>query len=81
MYIHIKYSWGDEEEPVVVPENKDPWAYMKELAVNEAEESFNCNEQFGPIGLEFYKNERKIILSYNHDFFEPNEKCIYELKR
>lgn len=44
MYIHIKYSWGDEEEPVVVPENKDPWAYMKELAVNEAEESFNCNE-------------------------------------
>lgn len=80
MYIHIKYSWGDEEEPIAIPENKDPWVYMKELAVNEAEEAFNCNEQFSPIGLEFYKNEGKIILFYNHDFLEPNEKCIYELK-
>lgn len=79
MKIKITYSWGDEEEPIVIPEGKNPWKYMRDIALNEAEESFAGNEDCGPIGLETYKEDGRIILTYNKDYVTENDRCFYEL--
>nr|DAZ60663.1 MAG TPA: hypothetical protein [Caudoviricetes sp.] len=52
---------------------------MRELAVNEAEESFRTSDYCGPVGLEFYATE--IILTYNKRYINDYEddKCRYEL--
>ena len=77
--IKISYSWGKEEPLITIPEGKDPWKYMRELAVNEAEESFRTSDYCGPVGLEFYATE--IILTYNKRYINDYEddKCRYEL--
>lgn len=72
-WVQIWYSWGDQEAPLPVDDNKDPWEYLKELAINEAEISFFEHEEDGEIGLKFYPNENKIILHYPYD----DEFCYY----
>lgn len=78
MKIKISYSWGEEEAIVSIPEEKDPWEYMKELAVNEAEAAYLDNEEYGPIGLEFRGTE--IILTYNRSYMTNGiDQCHYDL--
>ena len=35
MKVEIKYSWGEEESPVTVPEGQDGFDFMLGLALNE----------------------------------------------
>lgn len=77
MKIKISYSWGDEEPLVSIPKGKTPWDYMRELALNEAEEAYYDNEECGPIGLEFKPN--KIILTYNRSYMGAKDQCYYDL--
>lgn len=67
MWIHIWYSWGDFESPLYVPDGVDPWEKMKQLAIDEAEVSFFEHEDDGEIGLQFYPEQKKIILHYPYD--------------
>lgn len=71
-WIHILYSWGDREVPIEVPRDKDAWEYAKSLAIDEAENAFFEHEDEGPIGIEFFREENKIILHYQN-----NEGCCY----
>lgn len=74
-WIHIGYSWGDKEPAIAVPEGADAWEYLKKLAVNEAEVSFSEHEDEGEIGLQFFKEEGKIILHYPYD----DTYCYYRI--
>lgn len=72
-WIQIWYSWGDQEEPVKVPEGTDPWEYMKKLVINEAEVS--QQEHAEENGIRFYPEERKIALHYGYD----DQYCYYQI--
>ena len=72
-WIQIWYSWGDQEPPIAVPHAKDPWEELKKLAFKEAEIAFREHEDSGPVGLEFYEEEGRIILHYPYD----GEICYY----
>lgn len=72
-WIQIWYSWGDQEEPVKVPEGADPWEYMKKLVINEAEVSQQGHES--ETGIRFYPEENKIVLRYGYD----EERCYYQI--
>lgn len=71
--VGIWYSWGDNEAPVEIPEGKNEWKYMKELAFKESliEEVEN---EYG-VDIYTYPDEEKIILVYRRD----NEYCYYKI--
>lgn len=64
-YIQIWYSWGDQEPPVKVPDNVDPWEYAKKLAVDEAATAQEMTDD--ELGMRFYEDEGKIVLHYTYD--------------
>lgn len=66
-WIQMWYSWGDQETPIEAPVGVDPWEKMKQLAIDEAEVAFFEHEDEGEIGLQFYPEQRKIILHYQYD--------------
>lgn len=82
-WIQIWYSWGDKEPPIAVKGTEKPchenkalaWEKMKELAFKEAEIAFEEHEDYGPVGLQFYKKQGCIVLHYPYD----GEKCYYQI--
>lgn len=62
-WIHIYYSWGDEESPILVPDGTDAWEYAKNLAVREAEVS-SVEGPHPEIGMRFIPSENTITLHY-----------------
>ena len=72
-WIQNWYSWGEKEDPVQVPYGINAWDYAKKLAMMEVEVSFYGHEDEGPVGLELYGEQEKIVLHYNND----GERCYY----
>lgn len=72
-WIQIWYSWGDQESPVEVPEDKDPWEYMMELAFEEVYCAKEMCDPYMEIGLKIAANESGIRLYYPYD----GEYCYY----
>lgn len=62
-WIHIYYSWGDVESPILVPDGTDAWEYAKNLAVREAEVS-SVEGLHPEIGMRFIPSENTITLHY-----------------
>lgn len=72
-YVYITYSNGDYEEPVRVPTDKDPIAYMEDLAVAEAREAVAC-EECG-VSITFLPCGAGVDLQYQSD----GSFCYYRL--
>lgn len=74
--ININYSWGDDEEPIVI-NTSDRWSafrHMCNLAIKEL--NIECDEHPEYVEYTVMKVfENKIVLRYGHD----NEECYYEL--
>lgn len=70
--IKINYSWGDEEPPVEVPKDQDPWQFMLDLALKELR--IECLEHCGEGEIKIIPGETGIELHY-HD----GEICYYEI--
>lgn len=64
-WIHIWYSWGDQEEPVEVPDGVDPWEYMKKLAIDEAD-TYQEEHAYG-CGIWMHPDDNEIELKYFHE--------------
>lgn len=60
--IDIKYSWGDSEEPVEIPDGQDAWEFMLELALKEAR--LECREHFSEGCVRIIPNADNIELHY-----------------
>lgn len=71
--IDIRYSWGDVEEPVEVPERIDAWQYMLNLALNELK--IECQEHCGEGGASIIPKEDSIEVHYI-----DGKICYYTLK-
>lgn len=71
--IDIRYSWGDEETPVDVPEGKDAWQFMLELALKEME--IECQEHCGEGIVKIIPDKERIELHYM-----DGEICYYTIK-
>ena len=67
--IKIKYSWGDEEEPILInSKNKtDAFNYMIDLAIKEHNDD---------ISIRIFPKDYDILLDYGYD----ETQCYYELK-
>jgi hypothetical protein len=74
--INIKYSWGDEEEPIIVEtDNKeDAFNHMIDLAVKEIKETTKEHDE--DIFIRIFPQDFDILLDYGYD----GEQCYYELK-
>lgn len=75
--ISIKYSWGDEEEPIEIKREteEDAFKYMLDIAHKETEETISCWPEYDVyLYVKPYMN--MITLCYGHD----NTECYYELK-
>lgn len=71
--INIEYSWGDKEEPVEVPEGKDAWEFMLELALKECK--IECQEHCGEGAIKIIPDEDGIELHYC-----DGEICYYTIQ-
>lgn len=73
-YIAIWYSWGEQEPAVEVPEEKDPWMYMAELASRETHIELTENEPIIDVMLQFSRNMDMVTLYYT-----DGKKCFYKI--
>lgn len=71
-YIGIWYSWGDIEVPVEVPEGKDAFDYMVELALEEVRITIVEDEEKATIWI---NEDENVVLNYHYD----NEYCYYRI--
>lgn len=63
--IHIKYSWGEEEEPIrCSPERA--WNKMVELAMDEAR-TVMCDSDDHEVLIHFFPQDMYIMLCYMYD--------------
>ena len=71
LWVHIWYSWGDQESPVEVPEGTDAWEYLKSLVMEE----IAVSQEDYPHGcvVWMHPDERKVVLKYLRD----DECCFY----
>lgn len=75
-YIGIWYSWGDVEYPVKVPEGRDAFNYMIEIALKEVKISITESEDIVAIWIKEDDNGNEIVvLNYQRD----NEYCYYKI--
>ena len=74
--IKIKYSWGDEEEPIIIENynKEDAFNYMIDLAIKETKTTIKEHE--GDIFIRIFPKDFDILLDYGYD----GEQCYYELK-
>ena len=72
-WIQIWYSWGDQESPVEVPEDKDPWEYMMELVLQEVRYAKEMCDSYMEIDVRIRADESKVSLYYPYD----GEWCYY----
>lgn len=72
-WIQIWYTWGDQESPVEVPEDKEPWEYMMELVAQEVRNSKEMCESYMEIVVRIHADEQRASLYYPYD----GEWCYY----
>ena len=74
--IRIKYSWGDEEEPILInSKNKtDAFNHMIDLAVKETKTTIK--EHDDDIIIRIFPKDYDLILNYGYD----GEQAYYDLK-
>jgi len=74
--IKIKYSWGDEEEPILINSNNktDAFNYMIDLAIKETKTAIK--EHNDEISIHIFPKDYDILLYYVYD----GTQCYYELK-
>lgn len=70
-WIQIWYSWGDQEHPVLVPDEVDPWEYLKQLVINEVD-VYQEENPYG-CGVWMHPDDQMAELKY----FGDNTYCYY----